>query len=233
MSSRSSSRAAAAHQFPAAARRRARGAAARSARGRSGGRLSHQVSYGAVTASRSCGLTEEASPRAILRMVISRAPRARAMRAELWPMTCRARSRSRVPPASRRARGTVPLVAARTTGAPLAARRRAEDGAWMVAGTDRVPVLISAVRLGLVTGGVRAWLACPAGGVQGPSDLGLLEAGVLGGSGQRGQVGGRIGIEGAVGRPEQACVAVALGLAGDPAGQVADVLGGGRVELRR
>ena len=36
-------------------------------------------------------------------MVLSLAPVARAMRAELWPMTCSARSRSRVPPASTRA----------------------------------------------------------------------------------------------------------------------------------
>ena len=43
-------------------------------------------------------------------MVISRTPAARAMRAEPWPITCRARSRSRVPPASRRARGRVWLV---------------------------------------------------------------------------------------------------------------------------
>src|ERR1035441_5289448 len=232
MSSWSSSRAAAAHQFPALARRRARVAAARSARVRSGARLSHQVSYRAVTAARSCGLTEEASPRAILRMVISRAPRARAMRADPWPMTCRARSRSRVPPASRRARDTVPLVTARTTGALMAAGRRPESGAVTVAWTGVVPVLTSTLRLGLAARGVRAWLACPAGGVEGPGDLGFVEAGVPGGGGQGGQVGGRIGVQGAVGRPEQASVAVPLGLAGDPAGQVADVLGGGRARLR-
>ncbi len=35
-------------------------------------------------------------------MVTGWTPAARAMRAEPWPMTCRARSRSRVPPASSR-----------------------------------------------------------------------------------------------------------------------------------
>src|ERR1035441_10368245 len=186
MSSRSSSKAAAAHQFPALARRRARVAAARSARVRSGARLSHQASYRAVTASRSCGLTEEASPRVSVRMVISRAPRARAMRAELWPMTCRARSRSRVPPASRRARGTVPLVTAWTTGAPQAGWRRSEGGAGTMVGIGRVPVLISALCLGLVARGVGAGLTCPAGGVEGPGDLGFVEAGLAGGGGQGG-----------------------------------------------
>src|SRR5271166_4504289 len=43
-----------------------------------------------------------ASPRASRWMVSSRTPRAREIRAEPWPITCRARSRSRVPPASRR-----------------------------------------------------------------------------------------------------------------------------------
>ena len=57
--------------------------------------------------SRSCGLMVRASPRTRARMVISRTPAARAMRAEPWPITCRARSRSRVPPASSRARGRV------------------------------------------------------------------------------------------------------------------------------
>ena len=65
---------------------------------------------GRLTASRRLALTVGASPRTMARMVISRTPRARAMRAEPWPMTCRARSRSRVPPASRRARRRVALV---------------------------------------------------------------------------------------------------------------------------
>src|ERR1035441_7194715 len=233
MSSWSSSRAAAAHQFPALARRRARVAAARSARVRSGARLSHQVSYRAVTASRSCGLTDEASPRVSLRMVISRAPRARAMRAEPWPMTCRARSRSRVPPASRRARDAVPLVTARTMGAPVVARRRTEGGPGLGAVTGRVPVLISALRLGLAARWVRGRLVCAAGGIEGPGDLGHAEAGAPSGGGQGVQVSGRVGVQGAVGGPEQAGVAVAFGLAGDPAGQVADVLDGGRAGSRR
>jgi hypothetical protein len=112
----------------------------------------------------------------------------------------------------------MPLVTARTTGALLVTRRRAEDGAWVVAGVGTVPVLISAVRLGLAARVVRAGLACPAGGVEGPGDLGFAEAYVPGSGGQRFQVGGRVGVQGAVGGPEQAGVAVALGLAGDPAG---------------
>ena len=45
------------------------------------------------------------------------------MRAEPWPITCRARSRSRVPPASTRARGPVALVIGMTTAVLLVARR--------------------------------------------------------------------------------------------------------------
>ena len=45
-------------------------------------------------------LTSAVSPRTRRWMVSSRTPRTRAMRAEPWPITCRARSRSRVPPAS-------------------------------------------------------------------------------------------------------------------------------------
>jgi hypothetical protein len=66
--------------------------------------------------------------------------------------------------------------------------------------------------------GVRAGLACPAGGVEGAGDLGFVEAGVPGGGGQGVQVGGRIGVKRAVGGPEQAGVSIALGLAGYPAG---------------
>ena len=80
-------------------------------------------------------LTVGASPRTMARMVISRTPRARAMRAEPWPMTCRARSRSRVPPASRRARRRLPLVT--LTRALLVAGvgwRRPEARSWTVAG---------------------------------------------------------------------------------------------------
>ena len=86
-----------------------------------------------------------------------------------------------------------------------------------------VLMLISVHRLGLVVGRVRAPLAGPAGGVQGPGDLGVAEAGLAGGGGQRAQVGGGVGLEGAVGGPEQAGVAVAFGLGGDPAGQVAEI----------
>ena len=47
-------------------------------------------------------------------MVCGWAPAARAMRAEPWPMTCRARSRSRVPPASSRDPDKMRLVTLRT-----------------------------------------------------------------------------------------------------------------------
>ena len=110
------------------------------------------------------------------------------MRAEPWPITCRARSRSRVPPASRR-----PKVR------------------WWTVVASR---LISVHRLGL--------MACLAGGVEGAGDLRFVEAGLAGGGGQGAQVGGGVGVQGAVGGPVQAGVAVAFGLAGDPAGQLAE-----------
>ena len=66
-----------------------------------------------------------------------------------------------------------------------------------------------------------------AGGVQGPGDLGVGQAGLAGGVGELAQVGGGVGVQGAVGGPEQAGVAVAFGLGGDPAGQVADVVARG------
>ena len=71
-----------------------------------------------------------------------------------------------------------------------------------------------------------AGLAGPASGVQGLADFLVTEAGLAGGGGQRAQVGGRVRFEGAVGGPEQAGVAVALGLGGDPAGQVVRVAAG-------
>ena len=74
-------------------------------------------------------------------------------------------------------------------------------------------------------------LAGFAGGVQGPGDLLVLQAGVAGGGGQRAQVGGRVGLQGAVGGPEQARVAVALGLGRDPAGQAVEGMTGGRAGL--
>ena len=54
---------------------------------------------------------------------------------------------------------------------------------------------------------------------------------MAGGGGQGAQVGGRVGLQGAVGGPEQAGVAVAFGLAGDPAGQVVEGLVRGRAGL--
>ena len=57
------------------------------------------------------------------------------MRAEPWPMTCRARSRSRVPPASTRPRGTVALVTARmAVVVPRVGRRRPVARSETVAG---------------------------------------------------------------------------------------------------
>src|SRR5271165_5008812 len=128
-------------------------------------------------ASRRGGLMVRASPRTSRWMVSSRTPRARAMRAEPWPITCRARSRSRVPPAS----------------------RRAKVSWWTVAASRRVLLVISVHRLGLVVTG----LACLAGGVEGAGDLRLVQAGLAGG-GQGAQVGGGVGVEGTVGGPVQA-----------------------------
>ena len=65
-------------------------------------------------------------------------------------------------------------------------------------------------------------MACLAGGVEGAGDLRFVEAGLAGGGGQGAQVGGGVGVQGAVGGPVQAGVAVAFGLAGDPAGQLAE-----------
>src|SRR5216683_2621776 len=216
MSSWSSSRAAPAHQFPAMARRRARVAAPRSARVCSGARLSHQASYRAVTLSRSFGLTVRASPRTRARMVISRTPAARAMRAEPWPITCRALSRSRVPPDSRRRRAW-----SRAAPGP-AAGGRGSVRCWP-AGAG-VLMLMSGRCLGLVIGRDGTDRAGPAGGVQGPGDLLVAEAGMAGGGGQGTQVGGGVGLQRSVGGPEQARVAVSLGLGRDPAGQMAEGL---------
>jgi hypothetical protein len=64
-------------------------------------------------------------------------------------------------------------------------------------------------------------LASAAGGVQGAGDLGVVEACLARGCGERAEVGGGIGFQCAVGGPEQAGVAVALGLGSDPLGQAA------------
>ena len=92
-------------------------------------------------------------------------------------------------------------------------------------------MLISVHRLGLVTGRLGAPLGGAAGGVQGPGDLRFAEAGLAGGGGQQAQVGGRVGVQGAVGGPEQARVAVPLGPGGDPAGQVVQGPAGVRAGL--
>jgi hypothetical protein len=77
--------------------------------------------------------------------------------------------------------------------------------------------------LGLVVGLTGAGAGGVAGGVQGPGDLGVGQAGLAGGVGELAQVGGGVSVQGAVGGPEQACVAVAFGLGGDPAGQMFQV----------
>ena len=218
-------------------------------------------------------LTVGASPRTMARMVISRTPRARAMRAEPWPMTCRARSRSRVPPASTRARRSDALVTVlrapwwwpgwggggrwrgrgrwrgpgrrrpRWSGRCRPRRAAAGSGRGGVAGRGRrrqgcVRVGAGAGVTGAAggcrscqlapsgwrSGGSAAGLGGAAGGVEGAGDLGFVEAGLAGGGGQRAEVGGVVGFQGAVGGPEQAGVAVALGLGGDPAGQRVDPL---------
>jgi hypothetical protein len=57
------------------------------------------------------------------------------MRAEPWPITCRARSRSRVPPASTRPRGTLLLVTASTAAlVPRFGRRLPRSRSETVAG---------------------------------------------------------------------------------------------------
>ena len=92
-------------------------------------------------------------------------------------------------------------------------------------------MLMSVHGLGLVIGRDVAGLAGSAGGVQGAGDFLVVQAGLAGGGGQGAEVGGRVGFEGAVGGPEQARVAVAFGLAGDPPGQVAQVTVGGWARL--
>src|SRR5438046_2305127 len=138
-------------------------------------------------------------------MVLSLAPTARAMRAELWPITCRARSRRRVPPASIRACRRVAGVTASTAAAvPLVG--------WPppvvpIVGSSR-RVSMSGHRLGFVIGRKGMGMAGLAGGVQGPADLLLAQSGLPGRGGQRAQVGRVVGFQGAVGGPEQARVAV-------------------------
>ena len=92
-------------------------------------------------------------------------------------------------------------------------------------------MLMSVRCLGLVIGRGGVALAGFAGGVQGSGDLLVVESGVAGGGGQGAQVGGRVGFQGAVGGPEQAGVAVALGLGRDPAGQAVEVTVRGRAGL--
>ena len=95
--------------------------------------------------------------------------------------------------------------------------RRPGIGWGWLAGAG-VLMLMSVRCLGLVIGRGGAGRAGPAGGVQGPGDLLVVEAGVAGGGGQGAQVGGRVGFQGAVGGPEQAGVAVAFGLGWRPSG---------------
>src|ERR1700733_7329909 len=75
-----------------------------------------------------------------------------------------------------------------------------------------------------MVGCVRPGTAALACGIERSGDLLVAESGLAGGGGQGAEVGGRVRVQGAVGGPEQAGVAVALALAGDPPGQAADVL---------
>src|SRR5262245_4471953 len=114
-------------------------------------------------------------------MLVLRTPRARARRGEAWPMTCRARSRRRAPPASRRPSG----VLWRGTGR----RVRLDDPGADVSGKGRWLAFMS-VDLGLVVG---LAVGCVAGGVQGPGDLGVGQAGLAGGVGELAEIGGGVG----------------------------------------
>jgi MerR HTH family regulatory protein len=66
------------------------------------GRLGRGRAVGCVPPRRAAVLTVRASPPVIFWTSCSRTPIARATLAEPWPITCSARSRSRVPPASSR-----------------------------------------------------------------------------------------------------------------------------------
>ena len=87
---------------------------------------------------------------------------------------------------------------------------------------------MSAGSFGLAAWVVGGGVAGAAGGVQGAGDLGFGEPGLAGGGGQFVEVGGGVGVQGAVGGPEQAGVAVAFGLGGDPADQAGDAVVGQR-----
>src|SRR5690348_4850904 len=93
----------------------------------------------------------------------------------------------------------------------------------MVAPVSWVSVVKPVLRLGLALR-----LVGLAGGAEGAGDLGFGQAGLAGGDGQRAEVGGAVGVQSAIGGPVQAVVAVALGLACDPAGQVAEIQVGRR-----
>ena len=275
MSSRSSSRAAAAHQFPAMARLRAAVAAPRSNAGAGGGALvppgvvelgdrvaepgadgagvaaddlpdghladaegagdagravAHHVqgpqpqpgAAGVHAAARDglAGHGEHRGGGAAVRAGGGRGPGPRR-----WPgpgprrRRCRGRCR-RPGAAGGRERGPGPGRWPGTAGQ-----------AWPGTGPAGGLMLTVSHRLGLVAGG-SGGLAGAAGGVQGAGDLGVGQAGLAGGVGQRAQVGGGVGLQGAVGGPEQAGVAVAFGLGGDPAGQVAQITVRGRAGWR-
>ena len=70
-----------------------------------------------------------------------------------------------------------------------------------------------------------------ASGVQGAGDLLIAEASLAGGDRQGTEIDGSVCVKGAVGGPEQARVAVSLGLAGYPPGQVGQVEAPSRARL--
>ena len=102
---------------------------------------------------------------------------------------------------------------------------------WPGTGPAGGLMLISAHRLGLVARRLGAGLAGPAGRIQGPGDFLVAEAGLAGSLSEGAQVGGGVGLERAVGGPVQAGVAVALPLAGEPAGQGVQVPVRGRAGI--
>ena len=102
--------------------------------------MSHHASYRSAILSRSFGLTVRASPRTSSKMVVSRTPRARAIRAQLWPITGSVRGRGQdlqgVQPGPGR---TASLVTDRTAAAVprVVHRRRPEARSPTVAGAGR------------------------------------------------------------------------------------------------
>ena len=249
MSSRSSSRAAAAHQFPAMARLRAAVAAARSSAGAGGGALLHQGRTGrgrvAEPGADGAGIAADDladghladaegagdAGRAVAHHVQGAEPqpgaagvrRARAMASPGTASTAaavprlgwrRPVARSRKVARSRPRRWRWPGRCCRLMPAAERTRTRATAGtAGRVArdGTGRGvdAHLSSPPRPG--SRAVGAGLAGPAGGIQGPVDFLVAEAGLAGSLSEGAQVGGGVSLERAVGGPVQAALRLPSG----------------------